>query len=65
MGKKIGICTSKDLTHDWCEVCNQNLSNCENCPLKDANMCYDEDPGEIDFNYHKLQRIIKEFKKKA
>ena len=61
--KKVGICTSKDLTNDWCGICNHYMGDCDKCPLYAENMCYDEDPGMIDYNHHKLQRIIKIFKK--
>lgn len=63
MGKKIGICTTKDLTHEWCTICNKNLAhNCgENCPLEKEDLCYD-DP-ECDCSYGKLNRVIKAIKK--
>lgn len=65
MGKKIGICTTKDLTKEWCAICNYYLMHgCrEVCPLEKENLCYDN--PECDSSYGKLNRVIKAIKKQT
>lgn len=65
MDKKIGICTTKDLTKEWCAICNHYLSDgCfEVCPLEKEDLCYDN--PECDYSYGKLNRVIKAIKKQT